>query len=128
MFPIKLKERKEQLRDFLNKGFIKPSVSPCGAPILAVRKKDGSLQMCVDYWQLNKVNIKNKYPLPRIYDLFDQLQGASYFSKIDLRSRYHQLRMKESDILKMTFQTRYGHYELFVMSFWLTNALAILWI
>ena len=86
MAPAELKELKEQLKDLLDKGFIRPSTSPWGAPVLFVRKKDGSLRMCIDYRQLNKVTIKNKYPLPRIDDLFDQLQGAKYFSKIDLCS------------------------------------------
>ena len=86
-----LKELKEQLKVLLDKGFIRPSISPWGAPILFVKKKDGSLRMCIDSRQLNKVTIKNKYPIPRIDDLFDQLQGASHFSKIDLRSGYHQL-------------------------------------
>lgn len=122
MAPAELKELKEQLKDLLDKGFIRPSVSPWGAPVLFVRKKDGSLRMCIDYRQLNKVTIKNKYPLPRIDDLFDQLQGASYFSKIDLRSGYHQLKVRECDILKTTFRTRYGHFEFLVMSFGLTNA------
>ncbi|XP_070011776.1 uncharacterized protein [Nicotiana sylvestris] len=122
MAPVELKELKAQLKDLLNKGFIRPNTSPWGAPVVFVRKKDGSLRMCIDYRQLNKVTIKNKYPLPRIDDLFDQLQGAKYFSKIDLRSGYHQLRIKERDILKMAFRTRYGHYEFLVMSFGLTNA------
>ena len=120
--PAELKELKEQLKDLLDKGFIRPSVSPWGAPVLFVRKKDGSLRMCIDYRQLNKVTVKNKYPLPRIDDLFDQLQGASYFSKIDLRSGYHQLKVRECDILKTIFRTRYGHFEFLVMSFGLTNA------
>ena len=89
-----------------------------------MRKKDGSLRMCIDYHQLNKVMIKNRYPLTKIDDLFDQLQGDSYFSKINLRLGYHQLRVREYDILKTTFRTRYGHFEFLVMSFGLTNALS----
>ena len=117
-----LKELKAQLKDLLEKGFIRPSSSPWGAPVLFVRKKDGSLRMCIDYRQLNKVTVKNRYPLPRIDDLFDQLQGAMWFSKIDLRSGYHQVRIREEDIPKTTFRTRYGHYEFRAMSFGLTNA------
>ena len=119
-----LKELNTQLQDLVDKGFIRPSVSPWGAPVLFVKKKYGTIQLCIDYRQLNKITIKNKYPLPRINDLFDQLQGASVFFKIDLRSGYHQLRIKESDIPKTTFRTRYGHYEFLVMPFGLTNASA----
>ena len=103
MAPAELRELKEQLQDLLEKGFIRPSISPWGAPVLFVRKKYGSLRMCIDYRQLNKVTIKNKYPLPRIDDLFDQLQGARCFSKIDLRSGYHQVRVKDKDIPKTSF-------------------------
>ena len=122
MAPAELKELKAQLQELVDKGFVRPSVSPWGAPVLFVKKKDGSLRLCIDYRQLNKVTIRNKYPLPRIDDLFDQLQGAKVFSKIDLRSGYHQLRIKESDIPKTAFRSRYGHYEFLVMSFGLTNA------
>lgn len=122
MAPAELRELKEQLQDLLDKKFIRPSVSPWGAPVLFVKKKDGSLRLCIDYRQLNRVTVRNRYPLPRIDDLFDQLQGAQFFSKIDLRSGYHQLRIRESDILKTAFRTRYGHYEFLVMSFGLTNA------
>ena len=98
--PEELKELNDQLKELLDKGFIRPSTSPWGAPVLFVKEKDGSLRLCIDYRQLNKVTIKNKYPLPRIYDLFDQLQGARYFSKIDLRSGYHQLRIRSEDVPK----------------------------
>ena len=94
-----------QLRELQDKGFIRPSSSPWGAPVLFVKKKDGSFRMCIDYRELNKLTIKNRYPLPRIDDLFDQLQGSQYFSKIDLRSGYHQLRVHEDDIPKTTFRT-----------------------
>ena len=100
MAPAEHKELKEQLKDLLDKGFIRPTISPWGAPVLFVRKKDGSLRMYIDYDQLNKITVKNKYPLPRIDDLFDQLQGASYFSKIDLRSGYHQLKVRECESQK----------------------------
>ena len=106
----------------LDKGFIQPSASPWGASVLFAKKKDGLLKMCVDYWRLNHVTIKNKYPLPRIVDLFNQLKGLRCFSKIDLRSSYHELRIYERDIAKMTFRLSYGHYEFLVMPFGLTNA------
>ncbi|KAL5563636.1 hypothetical protein UlMin_033383 [Ulmus minor] len=122
MAPEELKELQVQLQELLDKGFIRPSHSPWGAPVLFVKKKDGSLRMCIDYRELNKLTIKNKYPLPRIDDLFDQLKGAANFSKIDLRSGYHQLKIKDSDVPKTAFRTRYGHYEFMVMSFGLTNA------
>ena len=122
MAPIELKELKTQLHELLDKGFIRPSVSPLGAPILFVKKKDDTLRMCIDYRQINKVIVKNKYLLPRIEDLFDQLKGESVFSKIDLRSGYYQLRVKEVDVPKTAFRTRYGHYEFFVMPYGFTNA------
>ncbi|KAI3768113.1 hypothetical protein L2E82_18545 [Cichorium intybus] len=120
--PSEMEELRKQLEELLDRGFIKPSSSPWGAPILFVKKKDGSMCMCIDYLELNKITVKNKYPLPRIDDLFDQLQGASYFSKIDLRPGYHQLKIRESDIPKTAFRTCYGHYEFLVMPFGLTNA------
>ena len=117
-----LAELKKQIRELLDKGYVQPSSSPWGAPVLFVEKKDGTQRMCIDYRSLNEVTIKNKYPLPRIDDLFDQLKGACVFSKIDLRSRYHQLRIRCSNIPKTIFVTRYGLYEFTVMSFGLTNA------
>ena len=125
MAPTELKKLKTQLQELVDRGFVRPSHSPWGAPVLFVKKKDGSLRLCIDYRQLNKVTIKNKYPLPRIDDLFDQLKGATMFSKIDLRSGYYQLRVKESDVPKTTFKTRYRHYEFLVMPFGLTNAPAV---
>ena len=112
----------------LDKGFIRPSTSPWGAPVLFVKRKDGTLRLCIDYRELNKVPVKNKYPLLRINDLFDQLQGEQYFSKIDLRSSYHQLRISIADVSKTTFRTRYGHHEFLVMSIKLTNAQLLSWI
>ncbi|GJZ02811.1 putative reverse transcriptase domain-containing protein [Tanacetum coccineum] len=120
--PSEMLELSNQLKE---KGFIRPSHSPWGAPVLFVKKKDGSMRMCIDYRELNKLTIKNRYPLPRIDDLFDQLQGACCFSKIDLHSGYHQLRVREEDIPKTAFRTRYGHFEFTVMPFGLTNAPAI---
>ncbi|KAA0037248.1 pol protein [Cucumis melo var. makuwa] len=125
MAPAELKELKVQLQELLDKGFIRPSVSPWGAPVLFVKKKDESMRLCIDYRELNKVTVKNRYPLPIIDDLFDQLQGATVFSKINLRSGYHQLRIKDGDVQKTAFRSRYGHYEFIVMSFGLTNAPAV---
>ena len=122
MAPAELKELKAQLKDFHEKGFIRPSISRCGELVWFVKKKNGYLTMCTDYRQLNKVTIKNKYPVTRIVNLFNQLQVASYFSKIELRSGYHQLRVRGEDIPKTAFRTRYGHYEFLVISFGLTNA------
>jgi len=117
-----LKELKKQIEELLAKGFIRPSSSPWGAPVIFVDKKDGTRRMCIDYRALNDVTIKNKYPLPRIEDLFDMLRGAIIFSKIDLRSGYHQIKIRKGDIPKTAFTSRYGLYEFLVMSFGLTNA------
>jgi hypothetical protein len=121
MAPAELKELKQQLQELLDRGFIRPSVSPWGAPVLFVQKKDGLMRLCIDYHELNRVTIKNKYPFPRIDDLFDQLKEATVFSKIDLRSGYHQLKVKEEDIQKTAIRTRYGHFEFLVMPFVVTN-------
>ncbi|GJT93685.1 putative reverse transcriptase domain-containing protein [Tanacetum coccineum] len=123
--PSKMQEISNQLQELADRSFIQPSTSPWGAPVLIVKKKDESFRMCIDYRELNKLTIKNRYPLPRIDDLFDQLQGSSVYSKIDLRSGYHQLRVKDEDIPKTAFRTRYGHYEFQVMPFGLTNAPAV---
>ncbi|GJU31320.1 putative reverse transcriptase domain-containing protein [Tanacetum coccineum] len=120
--PSKMKELSDELKELSDKVFISPSSSPWGAPVLFVKKRDGSFQMCIDYRELNKLTVKNRYPLPRIDDLFDQLQESSVYSKIDLRSGYHQLRVREEYIPKTAFRTRYGHYEFQVMPFGLTNA------
>jgi hypothetical protein len=122
MISPELAELKEHIRELLEKGFIRPSSSPWGAPVIFVPKKDGTQRLYVDYRALNEVTVKNKYPLPKIDDLFDQLHGACVFSKIDLQSRYHQLKVRECDIPKTAFVSRYGLYEFTVMSFGLTNA------
>ena len=122
MAPAELRELKDQLEELLSKGFIWPSISPWGAPVLFMKKKDGSLRLCIDYRQLNRVTIRNQYPLPRIDELFDQLQGSRVYSKLDLRSGYHQLRVQEGDVPKTAFRTRYRHYEFLVMPFGFTNA------
>jgi hypothetical protein len=119
---LELVELKKQIDELSEKGYIRPSTSPWAAPILFVEKKDGTRRMCIDYRALDEVTIKNKYPLSRIEDLFNQLRGASVFSKIDLRSGYHQLRIRPPYIPKTTFITKYGLYEYTVMSFGLTNA------
>ncbi|GJW71180.1 putative reverse transcriptase domain-containing protein [Tanacetum coccineum] len=120
--PSEMQELSDQLQELADRGFIRPSTSPWGAPILFVKKKDKSFRMCIDYQELNKLTVKNRYPLPRIDDLFDQLQGLSVYSKIDLRSGYYQLRVRDEDIPKTAFRTRYEHYEFQVMPFGLTNA------
>lgn len=122
MNPKELEELKKQLEDMLQKGLIRPSASPWGSPVIFVDKRDGTTRLCVDYRKLNDVTIKNKYPLPKIEDLFDQMNGARVFSKIDLRTGYHQLKVRETDISKTAFITCYGLYEYTVMSFGLTNA------
>ncbi|GJU51704.1 putative reverse transcriptase domain-containing protein [Tanacetum coccineum] len=118
-------ELSNQLQELADRGFIRSSTSPWGDPLLFVKKKDGSLRMCIDYRELNKLTVKNRYPLPRIDDLFDQLKGLSVYSKIDLRSGYHQLRVMDEDIPKTTFRTRYVHYKFQVMPFGLSNALVV---
>jgi hypothetical protein len=120
-----LKELQLQLKELLKKGYIHPSMSSLGAPVLFVKKKDGAMRLCIDFKQLNKVTVKNKYPLPKIDDLFDQLKDAKVFSKIDLRTRYHQVRIKDEDISKTSFRIRYGHYEFIVVSFGLSNVSAV---
>ncbi|GJW41680.1 putative reverse transcriptase domain-containing protein [Tanacetum coccineum] len=123
--PSEMQELSNQLQELAGRGFIRPSTSPWGALVLFVKKKDGSFRMCIDYRELNKLTVKNHYPLPRIGDLFDQLQGSSVYSKINLRSGYHQLRVRGEDIPKTAFRTRYEHYEFQVMPFGLTNASAV---
>jgi hypothetical protein len=124
MASLELAELKEHFKQLLEKGFIRPSSSPWGALVIFVLKNDGTQRLCMDYRALNEVTIKNKYPLPRIDDLLDQLYGACVFSKIELRSGYHQLKIRECDIPKTAFISRYDLYEYMVMSFGLTNALA----
>ena len=121
MAPVELKELRVQLQELLYKGFIRPSISPWGAPVLFAKKKGKTLGLCIDYRQLNRVTIKNRYPLLRIDDLFDQLRGVRVYFKIDLRTGYHQLRVKETDIPKTAFRMRYGPFEFTVMPFGLTN-------
>ncbi|GJU92831.1 putative reverse transcriptase domain-containing protein [Tanacetum coccineum] len=123
--PSELQELSTQLQELSDKGFIRPSSSHWGAPVLFVKKKDESFRMCIDYHELNKLTVKNRYPLPITDDLFDKLQGSRVYSKIDLRSGYHQLRVREEYIPKTPFRTRYGHYEFQVMPFGLTNAPAV---
>jgi len=125
MAPTELVELKRQIEELLEKQFIRPSASSWGAPDLLVKKKDGSSRLCVDYRQLNKMTIKNKYPLPRIDDLMDQLHGAVVFSKINLRSGYHQILVKAEDVEKIAYRSIYGHYEYVVMPFGVTNAPAL---
>ncbi|GJV02910.1 putative reverse transcriptase domain-containing protein [Tanacetum coccineum] len=123
--PSEMRELSVQSQELLEKGFIRLSSSPWGAPVFFVKKNDGSFRKCIDYRDLNKLIIKNRYPLMRIDELFDQLLGSSVYSKIDLRSRYHHLRIKEEDIPNTAFRTRYGHFEFQVMPFGLTNAPAV---
>nr|GEX00522.1 putative reverse transcriptase domain-containing protein [Tanacetum cinerariifolium] len=123
--PSEMQELSNQLQELIDRGFIRRSTSPWGAPVLFVKKKDGSFRMCIDYRRLDKLTLKNRYPLPRINDLFDQLQGSSVYSKIDLRSGYYQLRVRDEDIPKTAFRTRYVHYEFQGMPFGLTNAPAV---
>jgi transposase InsO family protein len=117
-----LDELKKQIEEYLRKGWIRPSTSPYGAPVLFVHKKDNTLRLCVDYRALNDITIKNRYPLPHTEELFDRLHGSQVFSKIDLRSGYHQIRISEEDVYKTAFRTRYGHFEFQVLPFGLTSA------
>ena len=121
MAPVELQELRVQLQGLLDKGFIKPSTSPWGAPVLFAKKKGKTLRLCIDHRQLNRVTVKNRYPLPRIDDLFDQLRGVRVYSKIDLSTGYHQLRVRDTDIPKTAFRTHYGHFEFTVMPFGLMS-------
>ncbi|GJU03915.1 putative reverse transcriptase domain-containing protein [Tanacetum coccineum] len=123
--PSEMHELSNQLQELEDRGFIRPSTSPWGDPVLFVKKKDRSFRMYIDYREFNKLTVKNRYPLPRIDDLFDQLQGSSVYSKIELRSGYHQLRVRDEDIPKTAFRIRYRHYEFQVMPFGLTNTPAV---
>jgi hypothetical protein len=125
MTALELCELQMQLKELLDLGLVRPSVSPWGTLVIFVKKKDGSLRLCIDYRDLNCAIVKNRYPVPRIDDLFDQMKGAAVFSKIDLRSGYHQLRIKEGDIPKNSFLTRFGHYKFVAVPFGLTNAPAV---
>ena len=125
---VELQELIVQLQELLDKGFIRPSTSPWGAPVLFAKKKDKNLRLCNDYRQLNRVTVKNRYPLSRIENLFDQLRGARVYCKIDLRTGYHQLRVRETDIPKTAFRTRYGHFEFTVMPFGLKMCQKHSWI
>ena len=122
MAPVELQELRVQLHELMNKGFLSSSTSPWGAPVLFAKKKDRILRLCIDYRQLNRATIKNQYPLPRIDDFFDQLRGARVYSKIDLRTSYHKLRVRETDIPEIAFRTLYGNFDFTVMPFGLTNA------
>jgi hypothetical protein len=122
MIALELCELQLQLKELIDLGIIRPSVSPWVAPVIFVKKKDGSLRLCIDYRDLNHATMKNRYPIPLIDDLFDQMKGATVFPKFDLRLGYHQLRIKEGDIPKTAFQNRFGHYEFIVAPFGLTNA------
>lgn len=123
--PLELGKLKNQLEELLSKNFILPSGSPWGALVLLVKKKDERMRLCIDYRQLNKIIIKNKYPFAQMDDLMDQLKRACVSSKIDLRSDYHQIRVKNSDTPKNAFRTRYGHYEFFIMPFGVMNATTV---
>jgi hypothetical protein len=119
---MEVNEIKKQLQQLLEQGVIRPSTSPCGSPIIIVPKKDGTWRMCIDYRALNKITLKNQYPLPRIDDLLDQLHHDKYFTKLDLKSGYHQVQVKEEDTWKIIFNTKKGLYEWLVISFGLCNA------
>jgi hypothetical protein len=125
MLTLELQELKMQLKELLDLGLICPSVSLWGVPVIFIRKKEGSWRLCIDYRQLNKATIKNQYPLLRIDDLFDQMKGVTVFSKIDLRSGYHQLWIKGDDVPKTAFKMRFGHYEFTILPFGLTNTLGV---